>query len=261
MVAKVKRSEFKTFLNTNTPGSPTWVLLGDGVTAGGIEYNPKTTEETYISEDSGSTSVDSYAPNFPVEASAKKGDSAFDFMDALRKSRGVGALAEAEIVNVWLYKSPGPALGFYPAEKQAVSLQMEKFGGDGGVAAKINYTINFIGEQTIGGFHPSATIEFLPLPVTCILTTMVIGAVTFTPLFATDHSWLWYAGSVPNGTTVVSMTSTLAGATIVQKDNVDAVVGQGGDATLTVGVNHLKIEVTVGAETVIYKIDITRAAA
>ena len=82
-MAKVKRSLFRSFLNTGTLGSPTWSLIGDGVTTAMINYNPQTVEETYIVDDSASISVDSYAPNFPVEMTAISGDAVFDFIDAL----------------------------------------------------------------------------------------------------------------------------------------------------------------------------------
>lgn len=257
-MAKIKRSQFKSFLNTGTLVSPTWSLLGDGVATATINYNPETVEETYIVDDMASIYVDGYAPNFPVEMTAKSGDAVFDFIDGLRKGRSVLNAAETEIVNVWLYRTP--ALGYYLAEKQAVSVQVDDFGGDGGAAAKLSYTINFVGEPVKGYFNPS-TLDWVPAPVNTILTTMVIGSVTLTPLFATDKSWLFYAGSVSNATTGVTMNSTLAGATIVQKDGSGGTVIQGGTAALNVGVNHLTIEVTVGGETSIYRIDITRAAA
>lgn len=256
-MAKIKRSQAQSFLNTGTLVSPIWSLIGDGVTTATINYNPQTVEETYIHEDSATISVESYAPSFPVEMTAISGDAAFEFIDALRKGRAVLNAAEGEIVNVWMYRTP--ALGYYLAEKQAVSVQVDDFGGDGGAATKLNYTINFVGDPVKGYFNPS-TLDWVPAPVNTILTTMVIGSVTLTPLFADDKSWLFYAGSVPNGTLTVTMTSTLTGATIVQKDE-GVSVAQGATASLDVGVNHLTIEVTVGTETSIYHIDITRAAA
>ena len=256
-MAKIKRSLFRSFLNTGTLVLPTWSLVGEGVTTAVINYNPQTVEETYIIDDTASIAVDSYAPNFPVEMTAKAGDAVFDFIDTLRKGRSVLNAAEGEIINVWMYRTP--ALGYYLAEKQAVSIQVDDFGGDGGQATKLNYTINFVGDPVKGYFNPS-TLDWVPAPVDTILSTMVIGSVTLTPLFASDKSWLFYAGSVPTETTTVTMTSTLTGATIVQKDE-GVTVNQGSNASLDVGVNHLTIEVTVGAETSIYHIDITRAAA
>lgn len=256
-MAKIKRSLVKSFLNTGTLGTPIWSLIGEGVTSAKIEYNPKTSEEIYIHQDNATISVESYAPTMPVEMSAVAGDAAFEFIDTKRIGRNTLSDVEAEILNVWLYKTP--ALGFYLAERQAVSLQVDDIGGEGGESAKLNYTVNYNGEPARGEYNPTLD-TFMASPINTILTTMVIGTVTLTPLFATDKRWLHYAGSVPNATTQVTMTSTLTGATIVQK--VDGVtVNQGANAALDVGVNHLTIQVTVGTETVTYYIDITRLAA
>lgn len=257
MATKVKRSQFKTFLNTATPASPTWFLIASGVTSAKINYNPKTSEETYIDADTATISVESYAPTLPIEATAMNGDEVFEWIDALRKTRGVLANAETEVVNVWLYETP--AGGYYHAEKQSVSIQVDDFGGDGGTAAKVNFTVNFIGDPTIGVFDPVNKV-FEAKPVTTILTTLACSGVTLSPLFATDPSNLLYTASVGNEVSSTNMTSTLAGATIVQYDE-GVEVAQSGPASLAVGINHLTVSVTVGAEVSIYKIDITRAAA
>lgn len=154
-MAKIKRSEVKTFMDTTPASSPTWSLVGDGVTTGTINYNPETTNETYIHEDGASITVEKYAPTLPIEATAINGDAVFEFVDALRKSRATLDDAETEILNVWLYETP-VSTDQYPAEKQAVSIQIDSFGGDGGVANKINYTINFIGDPVIGLYDVSA---------------------------------------------------------------------------------------------------------
>ena len=155
MATKIKRSEVQTFINTTPLSTATYKLLGDGVTTGTINYNPKTNEETYIHEDSATITLDSYAPTLPVEATAKSGDEAFDFVDNLRVTRAVLDDAETDIVNVWMYETGGPTA--YPAEKQSVSIAIDSFGGDGGVAAKINYTINFIGDPVLGTFNASTS--------------------------------------------------------------------------------------------------------
>lgn len=150
MSTTVKRSAFATFLDTNPSGAADYVMIGDGVTTATINYNPQTLEETYINQDSGTTEVQSYRPNLPIEATAKNGDEVFDFIDALRKARAVLDAAKSSIVNVWMYETPtGDA---YPAEKQTVSIQIDSFGGDGGAATKINYTVNFLGDPVLGTF-------------------------------------------------------------------------------------------------------------
>lgn len=158
-MAKIKRSEVMTFVNVNPSGVASYKLLGDGVTTGAIGYNPKTSEETYIHEDSATISVESYAPNLPVEGIAVSGDDVFEFIDGLRVARAVLDDAETDIVNVWAYESGGPTA--YPAEKQTVSIQIDEFGGDGGASVKINYTINFIGDPVVGTFNAS-TSAFTP---------------------------------------------------------------------------------------------------
>ncbi|HOW90752.1 MAG TPA: hypothetical protein PK883_00430 [Anaerolineaceae bacterium] len=253
-MAKIKRSQFRSFLNTGSIGTPTWSLVGDGVTTGAIEYNPKTSEETYIHEDSATISVESYAPTMPLESTAVAGDAVFEYIDTLRKSRAVLSLAEAEVVNVWLYKAA--IGGFYPAERQGVSLQVDEFGGDGGAAAKLNYTVNFVGEPTLGRYNPTlGSFSELNAPAANTLTSLTLGSGTLAPLFAADKSNLFYTTSIAAAT--VTIASVLSGATIVQKCN-GVAVNQGAAGSLVLGENTISIEVTVGAVTVIYYIKATR---
>jgi len=153
MSTKIKRSQVLTYINTTPLAAATYVLLGDGVVSGKITYNPKTTEETYISQDSATISLESYAPTLPIEATAKFGDPAYDFIDGLRTGRKVLSDAETTIVNAWNWKAGGPTA--VPAERQSVSIQIDDFGGEGGTAVKINFTINFIGDPTVGTFNTS----------------------------------------------------------------------------------------------------------
>jgi len=154
MTDKIKSSQVKMFLNTTPEATATYSLIGDGVKSFKINYNPKTTEEHYVHQDTGSTSVDSYAPTVPVEMTAKVGDPAFAFIDALRKARAVGADAETDIVSVWLYETP--TAGAYPAERQNVSIQIDDLTVEGGVPVKINYTINYVGDPVLGTFNPTS---------------------------------------------------------------------------------------------------------
>jgi hypothetical protein len=153
----VKRSLFKTFLNTATYASPTFSVIGDGVASAAIAYNPASTSEVYIDQDTATITVDSYAPTMAVKAKAKNTDPAFEWIDTLRKSRGVGATAETDIVNVWMYETGGPTA--YPAERQLVSVQIDDFGGDGGKMTEMGYTINFRGDRIAGTFN-SSTLAF-----------------------------------------------------------------------------------------------------
>jgi hypothetical protein len=155
----IKRSQVQTFLNTTPSTTATYKLIGDGVNAGEIAMNPKTTEETNIHEDNATITVDSYAPTLPIEQVAKNGDDVFEFIDNLRRTRAVLDDAVTDIVNVWMYETGGPTA--YPAEKQSVCIQIDSFGGDGGKAVKIKYTINYVGDPVPGTFNAS-TSAFTP---------------------------------------------------------------------------------------------------
>ena len=145
---KIKRSLFQTFIDTT--GAENYELLGEGVVDGKISYNPKTLEETYVSEDTANIAVESYAPTMPLEMTCVAGDAAFEYIDSLRKEQAVLGDAETTIVNVWMYEDGGPDA--YPAEQREVSIQIDDFGGPGGEATKINFTINFIDDPVTGTF-------------------------------------------------------------------------------------------------------------
>jgi hypothetical protein len=160
-MGKIKRSEVWTFLNVTPDSTATYAQLNDGITTGNhvwkINYNPKTSEDHYIGNDNASPAVEGYAPELPIEQTAIAGDDVFDFIDGLRRERAVLDDAETDILNVWGYETPSGTS--YPAEKQDVCIAIEDFGGDGGEAAKINYTIKFIGDP-VAGTYDTATGEF-----------------------------------------------------------------------------------------------------
>lgn len=153
MPGKIKRSKFAAFLNTGTGETPTWSLIGDGVTSMTISYNPQTSDETYINQDSGITDVESYKPTSAVPMTAIQGDPVFDYVDALRKKRAVLNDARTDICLVYLYETE--TTGAYPAEKNTCSIQIDGFGGEGGGSNVINFTVNFVGDAVDGTFNPS----------------------------------------------------------------------------------------------------------
>ncbi len=153
-MTKIKRSQVKSFLQTATTPSVVLSLIGDGVVSGVINYNPETSSETYVHEDSATIDVERYAPTLPIEQTAVAGDAVFEYIDNLRKTRATLNDARTYLVNVWMYETPTNT-DQYPAEKQEVSIAIDSFGGDGGNATKINYTINFIGDPVVGKYDVS----------------------------------------------------------------------------------------------------------
>jgi hypothetical protein len=154
MPGKIKRSLFAIFMNT-TPSTETatYALMGQGITSQKVDYGPETSDETYVSEDSGTTDVESYKPKISTQQTAIQGDSVFDFVDGLRQKRAVLGDARTDIVMVNLYGTA--TTGAYPAEKNTVSIQIDDFGGDGGKSVEINYTVNMVGNPVKGTFNPT----------------------------------------------------------------------------------------------------------
>jgi len=114
--------------------------------------NPKTTEETYVHQDTATISVDSYAPTMPVELTPHTEEAVFTYLDDVRVNRKVLADAETDIIEVRLYQSS--ASGAYPATKQAVSVAIDNgVGGDGGTPAKVSFTFNYLGDPIQGSFN------------------------------------------------------------------------------------------------------------
>ena len=150
---KIKRSLFATFINT-TPGDgePTWAKMGKGITSQKISYNPTVTTEQYIDEDNAYSSVDSYAPSLDGAQTCYKGEPVFEYIEALRQKRAVGADLETEVLFVYLYDGAENA---YKAEKNACVIQLGDYGGDGGGSVQLTYTIGLNGSPEQG----TATVE------------------------------------------------------------------------------------------------------
>jgi hypothetical protein len=155
MTTKVKRSQIATFVNVSSTTGASYKLLGIGIPSADVNMNPKITEETYINEDTATKTVDSYAPEMPVEMTAIAGEPVFDYIDNLRKNRAVLDAAITDIVNVNYYESSNTS--GYPAEKQSVAVSVDKGpGGDGGSPAKISFTFHYVGNGSSGRFNVSS---------------------------------------------------------------------------------------------------------
>lgn len=164
-MSKEKRSTIAHFLNS-TPDetAATYELLGAGITALTMNYNPNTVTEQYIHQDTANVQTESYAPSIPVEQSVYPGDDAYDFIDSLRQAGpAVLAAAESDIVEVRKYETPDTAGTSYPATKWPCSIQIDSFGGEGGASGKISFTINITGDAIDGDFNVSS-LAFTPTP-------------------------------------------------------------------------------------------------
>lgn len=145
-----KRSSALMFVNTKPKATADYALIGDGVTELTISYNPQTSTEQYIHQDTANTELTGYQPNAPVTSQAVKGDKAFEYINGIRKTLPIGSDAHTDIVMIDKYDLEGD--GPYPATKQPVSIQIDSYGGAATDPLSIAYTINWCGEGTAGTF-------------------------------------------------------------------------------------------------------------
>jgi hypothetical protein len=249
---KIKRSLLKHFLNVGTVGAPTWSLISTGVKAGKISYKPKITDEQYIIDSTASISVDSYAPTLPIEVEAIKGDPIFVYLDAKRRLRSTLAAMETELLNVYLYK--GAAGTKYLAEKQAVSVPIDKFGGPAGQAAMLSYTLNYKGSAVMGLFDASDS-TFDESVDSAYLTSLVIGD---TPLILSPSfkgKRIWYKTATENATDSITVTGPDGATFDIDVDGVT--VANEADATWSEGLNVVTITCTVDGNVATYIVLVT----
>ncbi len=147
-----KRSAFKMFINTTPAADATYAIIGPGVTELSIAYNPQTSTEQYIHEDTATTELTGYQPNAPVTAQVVKGDPAFEYINNMRKNLPIGSDAHTDVVLVDIFGNQSG--GAYEATKQPVSIQIDSYGGAASDPLSIGYTINWRGNGIPGTFNP-----------------------------------------------------------------------------------------------------------
>lgn len=159
-----KRNFFILEINTTpTAAEADYALVGDGVTELTINYNPQTSTNQYIHQDSATTELTGYQPNAPVTSQVVKGNRAFEYVNGLRKRLAIGSDAHTDIVLIDKYgidtaaSSDGP----FPATRQPVSIQIDSYGGSATDPLSISYTINWRGDGETGTFD-TKTKTFTP---------------------------------------------------------------------------------------------------
>jgi hypothetical protein len=256
---RIKRSNVATYIDTTpTAGSRAYERIGDGVTTGGVDYAPNVTSETYIHEDAATSLVEGYAPTMPIDAVAKNGDAVFEYVDALRKAQAILDDAKTTVVEVWLYETP--TSNEYPAQKRDASISINTFGGDGGAAARISYTINYSGDPVNGTFNPT-TKAFTPNPnVAEGLSALTIGSLTLTPTFSRDQ--LFYTTTTDTSPQTGTATAENSAATVLLKNGattIDTDTGAAtGSITLATGENVVTAKVTIGTVSNTYTVTVTK---
>lgn len=146
---KINRDEWVEFLNTKpSETTPNWAIIGVGITDKATEYNTEKTEEKWIIHRNKNVSIDGYGLNSGVEQTAYKGDEVFEFIDDIRYRLKTGSNAETTLLEVDKYSFTGTEdAPVYRARQWTVAIEITSHGGE---TAKINYTINYVGDPTFG---------------------------------------------------------------------------------------------------------------
>lgn len=97
---KVTREQVGSYLNIGTKQSPSFKIIGVGITSYGIAYNPQVTTEKWIINKNATSSLDSYQLQGDISQKCYKGDPIFDYINGLRRSGAIGSAVETEVLDV-----------------------------------------------------------------------------------------------------------------------------------------------------------------
>lgn len=137
-ITKIKRSQYRKFLDTTPSATSTWKVLGIGVTEANVDYGAQVDTEKWIIEDTARNEHTSNQKQLAVTQKCYKGDPEFEFINAGRdKLNYISHILE---VDTWNGTS-----GSYPAKKSDCLITVNSYSGE-----QIEYTIYFNGDPKEG---------------------------------------------------------------------------------------------------------------
>ena len=140
-IVKVNRSQFLTFLDTTpTSSTPTWAVLGVGITDYGISYNPQVETEKWIIEDNARTDHQSNQKQSSVSQKIYKNDPCFEFVQAGRDVLNY----KTHILDIDTWNGNG---GTYPAKMSDGVIAITQFMNEDAV---IEYDMYYDGDAVEG---------------------------------------------------------------------------------------------------------------
>lgn len=143
-IEKVNRSQFLSYLDTTpTANSPTWAILGVGITDYSISYNPQVDTEKWIIEDNARNDHTSNQKQGSVEQKIYKGDPCFEFANAGRDRLNY----KTHILDIDRWNGTGTGTITYPARmSDAVLVVTEEMGEN----ATLSYDLYYDGDVVEG---------------------------------------------------------------------------------------------------------------
>ncbi len=141
-IQKINRSQWLTFLDrTPTTLTPTWEVLGVGVTEFAVEYNPQVDTEKWIIEDNARSDHSANEKQGSVTQKTYKGDKLFEFVAEGRDQ--LNYITHILDIDRW----NGDNDGNYPAKMTNGKIVITSVMGEN---SEIEYDIYYDGDATIG---------------------------------------------------------------------------------------------------------------
>lgn len=146
-ITKVNRSQFLTYLDTTPATTPTWKILGVGITDYAISFNPQVDTEKWIIEDNARNDHTSNQKQSSVEQKIYKGDPCFEFAYA-----GLDQLNyKTHILDIDRWNGTGTT---YPAKMSNALLVITQNMGENAV---LQYDLYYDGDPEEGTVEFDAT--------------------------------------------------------------------------------------------------------
>ena len=135
---RIKRSQYKLFLDTTPSTTETWKLEGWGVEEASISYNANVERTKYIVEDSARSDHTSNDKQASITKKTYKGEPCFEFINAGRDKLNY----VTHILEVDSWNGTG---GSYPAKKSDGMIVVTDYSGE-----EISYDLYFDGDPIEG---------------------------------------------------------------------------------------------------------------
>lgn len=135
--------------------TPTYEMMGEGITSLTPTQNPQTTTQQYIHEINSTTTITALQKNFAYSGERAVGDPVNDYLASLEDKVGASLQTTIVVCNGW-EEAESPATSL-KAKKYTVVIAVSNTGDRaGGATQAIGGTIYVNGDPVEGTFDPSA---------------------------------------------------------------------------------------------------------
>lgn len=145
------------YANISANSTPSWALIGKGVSSFDGASNPETEDVQYINEKTKTTTTKSLTPSYTMAMDVIHGDAFNDYMYEMALDQKTNQ--KVEICRVEL-KNPGTGTNKYRAQKGKYGITIDSYdGGAGGDKVTVGATFAQEGEVVDGDFDISPNSE------------------------------------------------------------------------------------------------------